>query len=268
MGIIERGIEKGLEALYPSNIYCISCGSIIDKTRDYALCDSCMEVFHWLGNKTCKKCGKILQEDYKHGLCYDCRAFDHDFDKGFTCVQYGLHERGVLMDYKYKGMSHIGRKLGDILYDRMALEEVDFDLVVPVPMYRKKQNKRGYNQAAIMALRFAQKCGKPCAQNLLRRRRETAPMKGLGAFERHENLKGALEVSPANHYKIKGRRFLVIDDIYTTGSTLDECSRILHEEGAEKVYVLTFACGPNRRPGEEIRGSRNRTPERESTGKA
>lgn len=248
MGIIARGIEQGLEALYPSNIYCISCGSVIDKTRDYALCDACMEAFHWLGQKTCGKCGKLLPGDYRHELCYDCRTFGHDFDRGFTCVQYGLYERGVLMDYKYRGKSYIGRKLGDILYDRMALEDVDFDLVVPVPMYRKKQDRRGYNQAAVMARRFARRRQKPCAAELLERTRKTAPMKGLGSFERHENLKGAIAVSAENHYRIKDRRILLIDDIYTTGSTLDECSRVLHEAGANQVYVLTFACGANREP--------------------
>lgn len=248
MGILNRAVEKGLDLLYPPDIYCISCGSIIDRTRDYALCDSCMERFHWLGSRTCEKCGKILDETYRHRLCYDCRAFDHDFDKGFTCVQYGLYERGILMDYKYKGKSYIGKKLGDILYDRMALEDVQYDLIVPVPMHRKKQNQRGYNQAAVMARRFADRCERPCASELLKRTRQTAPMKGLGAFERHENLRGALQVSPLNRYKIEGSHILLIDDIYTTGSTLDECSRVLHMAGAERVYALTFACGPNMKP--------------------
>lgn len=249
MGFLSRGIEKSLDLLYPPDIYCISCGSMIDGTRDYALCDSCMEKLHWLGNRTCEKCGKILEEHYKGRICYDCSAFEHDFDRGFTCVQYGLYERGILMDYKYKGKSYIGKKLGDILYDRMSLEEAEYDLIVPVPIHRKKQNQRGYNQAAVMARRFARRCGKPCASELLKRTRQTAPMKGLGAFERHENLRGALKVSASNGYKIEGSHILLIDDIYTTGSTLDECSRVLRRAGAEKIYALTFACGPNIRPG-------------------
>lgn len=247
MGKIQRGIEKAMDVLYPPCIYCISCGSIIDATREYALCDQCMESFHWTGTKTCSKCGKIVAEDYRHTLCYDCRSFGHDFDKGFTCVQYGLYERGVLMDFKYRGKSYIGRALGDILYDRMSIEDIRFDLVVPVPLYRKKQNRRGYNQAAVMARRFAVRCGKPFAPDLLCRIGETAPMKGLGAFERHENLRGAIAVSVSNHYCLEGQNILLIDDIYTTGSTLDECSRILHQAGAGKVYVLTFACGANRK---------------------
>lgn len=244
MGIIERG----LEALYPSNIYCISCGNIIDGTRPYALCDECVQKFHWLGQKTCTWCGKILEPDYRHEMCWDCRLYGHDFDKGYTCVQYGLYERGVLLDYKYKGKSYIGRKLGDAMYDRIALEEQDFDLVVPVPMHEKKQAKRGFNQAAVMAARLAERAGIPYAAKLLVRTKKTLPMRGLGAFERHQNLEDAFAESPGNHYRIEGRKILLVDDIYTTGSTMDACSRVLRQCGAKEIHVLSFACGANVKP--------------------
>ncbi len=237
--------DKILDVMFPSNIYCISCGSLIDSSRAYALCDSCMLRFHWAGLKTCAKCGKILQDNYRHELCYDCREYDRSFDKGFTCLQYGLLERGVLMDYKYKGKSYIGQKLGDILYDRMGAEDIEYDLIVPVPMHLKSQNTRGYNQAQIMAARLAERKNMLCASELLVRTRKTAPMKGLGAIERYENLKNVFAVSPKNHYTIAGRRILLVDDIFTTGSTLDACSRVLKDAGADRVYVLTVACGDN-----------------------
>jgi ComF family protein len=246
MGIL----EILLEAVYPSGIYCISCGSMIDSTRDYALCDSCMKSFHWAGMKTCGKCGKILADDYRHGLCWDCRQFGHDFDKGYTCVQYGLLERGVLMDYKYRGKPYIGRQLGKILYDRMEAEDVEYDIVVPVPMHEKRRAERGYNQAEVMAGVLARKKGVPCAGGMLVRKKETAAMKGLGQVERYENMKNVFAVSDKNHYTIAGKRILLVDDIYTTGSTLDACSRVLKDAGAEAVYVLTFACGANIPPAE------------------
>lgn len=240
--------EKILDVFFPSNIYCISCGSLIDKTREYALCDSCKLRFHWAGVKTCAKCGKILQDKYVHELCYDCRQYDRNFEQGFTCAQYGLLERGVLMDYKYKGKSYIGQKLGDIMYDRMEVEDLEYDMIVPVPMYSKNQNERGYNQAQIMAARLATRKNMICASELLVRTKKTAPMKGLGAVERYENLKNVFAISSKNHYTIAGKRILLIDDIFTTGSTLDACSKVLKEAGAEAVYVLTFACGANIRP--------------------
>lgn len=242
-------LEKIIEGIFPSNIYCISCGSMIDSSRDYALCDSCMERFHWVGMKTCGKCGKILQDNYRHQLCYDCRQFERSFDRGFTCVQYGLLERGVIMDYKYKGKSYIGKKLGDIMYDRMAVEELEIDLIVPVPMYRRNLDRRGYNQAQVMAKQLADRRGMICADNLLERIRKTLPMKGLGSMERYENLKNAFAVSPKSHYTVSGKTVLLVDDIFTTGSTLDACSRVLKEAGAGKIYVLTFACGVNAPPG-------------------
>ena len=241
MGII----DKLLEVIFPSGIYCISCGSMIDSSRDYALCDTCMKNFHWVGEKICAKCGKILAEDYRHEMCWDCMMYTHEFDRGFTCVQYGLLERGVLMDFKYRGKSYIGRKLGEIMYDRMCLEETTYDLVVPVPLHKDRRVSRGYNQAAIMASVFSKLAGYRFAPELLVRTHRTKAMKGLGSVERYENLKNAFAVSSKNHYTIAGKRILVIDDIYTTGSTLDACSKVLKEAGADCVDVLTFACGAN-----------------------
>lgn len=244
--------EKGMELLYPSNIYCMCCGSIIDSSRPYALCDHCAEIFHWAGEKTCRKCGKILSEDYRHSLCYDCRELDHAFDKGYTCVQYGLHERALLMDYKYNGKGYIGRKLGDILFDRMMQEEEQPDLIVPVPMHRKKEQKRGYNQAAVMAQQLARRWKIPYAPKLLVRVRETAPMRGLGAFERYDNLRGAIAVSKKAADCIRGKQILLVDDIYTTGSTMDVCSEALRQKGADRICILSFACGANIPPKKEF----------------
>lgn len=241
-------IEKALDALFPSNIYCISCGNLIDRSRPYAICDHCAEKFHWLGKNTCAKCGKIVSKDYKHDLCYDCRQFDHIFEKGYTCVEYGLYERGLMMDYKYKGKAYIGRKLGDILYDRISLEALTIDFIVPVPMYKKKEQKRGYNQAALMAKQLGRRMGVPCIQELLVRTRDTIPMKGLGSLERQENLRGAFDISAVKQYDIKKKNILLIDDIYTTGSTADACSDVLCRAGAADIFLLSFAAGANRRP--------------------
>ncbi|MEG0291567.1 MAG: ComF family protein [Anaerovoracaceae bacterium] len=238
-------IEKVLELVFPSNIYCICCGSAIDKTRDYALCDQCVKKFYWIDNKTCSKCGKILEEEYWRDCCEDCITNDHIFDKGFTCARYGLYERVVMMEYKYSDKSYIGNKLGDILYDRIVIEELDFNVIISIPIHKKRMEKRGFNQAEIMAKRLSYRLGKDVFRDFMIRVIDTVPMKNLGIAERRENVKNSFVLKKEAIKEISGKNVLLIDDIYTTGSTFDSAAEVLKKNGANKVYILTFAAGGN-----------------------
>ena len=81
-GELEKIKNEVMEAVFPSNIYCICCGSLIDSTRPYSLCDKFVREIHWIGSRTCEKCGKALPETYRGDLCYDCMTYAHDFHKG------------------------------------------------------------------------------------------------------------------------------------------------------------------------------------------
>lgn len=144
-------IERIMETLFPTNIYCMCCGSIIDATRRYAICDHCIEKMNWLTERTCAKCGKILEDGYRHDWCHDCRNREHFFDRGYTCTQYGLYERAPVMDMKYRDKSWICRKIGTMLTDRIALEHLNAELVLPVPVHAGRREERGYNQAELIA---------------------------------------------------------------------------------------------------------------------
>ena len=233
------------ELLFPSSIYCISCGSLIDGSRPYALCDSCMRSFHWTNGRVCAKCGKALQEEYHHDLCLDCREAVRFFTRGFSCVQYGIHERELLLKFKYSGKTYIGEKLARIMADRLETENLGAELVIPVPMHSKKKRKRGYNQAEIIASELAKKLCVPYSGSLLKRSGNTAAMSRLAAEERRMNIEGAFVVSAYAAEVIAGKRVLLVDDIYTTGSTASECSRVLLSAGAREVFVITFASGAN-----------------------
>lgn len=246
-------VAGAVEAIFPPSIYCIACGSIIDGSRHYALCDACIEKFQWMDGKTCEKCGKILEDSYRHGHCYDCRRLEHSFDKGFTCARYSLYERAIMMDYKYRGKSYMGRQLGDMLYDRMRGEKgIRVDLIVPVPIHSSRRRTRGYNQAEVMAMQLGKRWAIPVKRDLLVRRRATAAMKGLSLDERRENVEGAFSFFSEKRANITGRNILLVDDIYTTGSTFDSCSRVLKSGGAGMVYVLTFAAGGNVAPKDRL----------------
>ena len=239
-------IKHLLELLFPSSIYCISCRSIIDNSRAYALCDRCMNMFHWANGRTCEKCGKILQDHYMHEICTDCRENAHDFEKGYTCVQYGIHERDLLLSFKYGGKAYIGEKIAEIMADRIENEDLEIDLIIPVPMHKSKQKERGYNQAEIIAKHLAKKLSLPCSAKLLLRTGKTVAMSGLSPFERRMNMENAFSITERAAEKAKGKRILLVDDIYTTGSTVSACSQMLMAKGAREVRVITFAAGANR----------------------
>jgi len=247
---IIESIKDGIaEAIFPSNIYCICCGSLIDSSRQYALCDVCVKKFHWITGRTCEKCGKALPDTYRGKICYDCMRLDHVYEKGFSCLTYGLHEREVLLDHKYNGKGYLAAKFGDILYDRISCEDIRPDVIIPVPISAGRLKKRGYNQSALMARQLSKRWGVPIDESILVRRKETTLLRSLNPADRRLALSGAFAVKA--EYRLAGKCVLLIDDIYTTGATADTCSSVLMDAGADKVYVLTLMSGGNRRPKEE-----------------
>lgn len=248
LGKLGKAAEVISEAVFPSNIYCICCGSLIDGSRAYSLCDECIRKFHWTSGRTCEKCGKALPQGYRGRLCYDCMDRAHYFTKGYSCLTYGLHERAVLLDYKYNGKGYLAKKLGDMLYDRMSCEDLQVDLIIPVPLSDGRKRQRGYNQSELMVRRLSALWGVPWDGTALRRKKETPRLRSLNPSEREMALFDAFAVLERDAHKIKDKRLLLVDDIYTTGATADACSKALLSAGAGEVYFLSLASGGNRRP--------------------
>lgn len=250
-GIWEKAKNMISEAVFPSNIYCIRCGSLIDGSRPYSLCDKCAQDLHWTNGRTCEKCGKALHDTYKGKFCYDCMTYKHAFEKGYSCFTYGLHERKLLFDYKYNGKGYLADKFGDILYDRISCEDVHVDVIIPIPVGKKRLKQRGYNQSALMARRLSKRWGVPADERIIFRTTETPRLRNLSPIERENVLTGAFSIFESGKQKIKNRKIMLVDDIYTTGATADACSKILIESGAAAVFVLTLASGGNRKPKEQ-----------------
>lgn len=244
--ILSSLCEGFLDLIYPSNIYCISCGNIIDDSRPYALCDVCVRTMKWANGRTCRKCGKILQDDYESDLCTDCSEGEHVFQRGFCCVEYGSAERDLIHRFKYGDKAYLGRKMAEMMYDRIRPEGLKPDLILPVPMFRKKEKKRGYNQAAVLAGSLARFMGVPYDPGVLIRKVETEAMSKLRLLERRRNLQEVFSVRNDKIEKTAGKRILLVDDIFTTGSTADACASALRESGAADVFLYAFASGANR----------------------
>ncbi|MGL4485229.1 MAG: double zinc ribbon domain-containing protein [Anaerovoracaceae bacterium] len=245
---LSKLIEYFLDLVFPENIYCISCNAIIDKSRPYSLCDNCVEKFHWYEGRACTKCGKLLPEGYFWGLCYDCRQRQRSFSKGYSCCSYGLYERQLIQDLKYRDKSYLGRIIADIMYDRMEMEDITVDIIVPVPVHKKRLRQRGYNQAGLIAKALAKKVETQYIADLLQRTKITVALSGLKYEEREALMRGAFKVNLQKKTRPENMNILIVDDIFTTGSTFDNCAAVLFENGAKNVYVLSFASGWNYRP--------------------
>lgn len=237
--------EEVLELLYPSHLYCISCRRWIDERQPYRLCHYCLEAIHWATGRTCEVCGKCLSPHNPFTRCYSCREHPHRFRKGLTCAEYGPEVRDLLFAFKYHGRSDLAETMGEMAADRWeaAGEEEVPDLVVPIPLHPKKRRKRGYNQAGLFAKAFARREGFAYCEDVLERTRETIPLRGLSPNERKTELEGAFRVAPGREEAVRGRMILAVDDIYTTGATMDEAARVLLKAGASEVRILTFATG-------------------------
>lgn len=238
-----------LDLIYPPDLYCICCGKIIDSTRTYRLCNECIEGIKWANARLCIRCGKLLSSLNPGEICFNCREHPHQFDHGYTCAEYGTHERAMVFALKYHSRADIGITIGEIMADRMMAENSISDLakmydyVIPVPVHNRKKRIRGYNQAEVIAKRFSVLTKIRCDADILIRVRETHVMRSLGPDQRRENIRGAFEIRKRRIPDIEGKKVLLIDDIYTTGATVDEISAVLKNAKARQVDFLSFASG-------------------------
>jgi ComF family protein len=156
----------------------------------------------------------------------------HSFDLARSALLFTRTLREIIHHLKYSDRVSLAYPLGDILKECLDRQPFTGDVVIPVPLHRSRERARGFNQAELLAVRL----GLPVATKILRRRKNTPSQTGLSRSERKRNLAGAFEVRE----RVKGT-VIVVDDVYTTGATMDEIARTLKRAGAERVEVLTAA---------------------------
>jgi ComF family protein len=179
-----------------------------------------------------------LYSSYRH-ICGRCLLGRFYFDKARSVALYDGLLRDMLHRFKYEGRLNLGEALSRILVDNLPNDLDGFDLVLPVPLHIEKLRKREYNQSVILGIGLATRLRIPLDPFTLRKIRETRPQFEIeNEDERRRNVKGAFSVVDGR--KIKKKSILLIDDVFTTGSTVNECARVLFESGAFRVQVLTL----------------------------
>jgi len=206
----------------------------------------------------CVNCGRLLAADNKDRVCGDCwsrivylnRPIDIrlSLEEIWSVGVYDEVLKELIHQFKYKQKKYLANPLGKLLVDFVEeyLREERFDYIVPIPLEKTRQKKRGYNQAELLARILGEAVNKPILTNLVRRRKKTKPQFGLNKEERFENLSGAFEIPESvkeDVATIAEKTVLLLDDLATTGATLDECAKVLKRAGVSEVYALVLAHG-------------------------
>ena len=228
-------LRKNLDIFYPR--CCPVCQKIL-KDQRRMICPECEKKLRPIGHPRCYKCGKPIEEGE---YCKDCQKHTHIFDQGRGIFVYdGIMRRSVTR-YKYYGCREYGDFYAKAMY-RYAWKNLNQwkpDLIVPVPIYKSKERLRGFNQAAYLANRLGCYTGIPVDTDLVQKVVKTKSQKKLNAMQRRKNLEKAFLVTK----NIRGKDILVIDDVYTTGSTIDAMAGCLRKRGAKNIYFLTVCIG-------------------------
>ena len=209
------------------------------------ICTECADVPQPVGDFTCRKCGKPVAPEEEY--CEDCRRKPHMFYAGAAAFRY-RSVSGSLYRFKYEKRREYADYYCDILAQTLErfLEETGEEhrpeMLIPVPCSKARMRKRGDNQAALLAEGTARRAGIEVREDLLVRSKDTAAMRRMSAAERQNNLKKAFHVY-GNGVRLKS--IMLIDDIFTTGATIDACAGPLLEAGAKEVSFLTLAIGEN-----------------------
>jgi ComF family protein len=184
------------------------------------------------------------RSDLDH-LCAKCVQHPPHFGSARACTIYDAADshdhplKSALQHYKYNRDVKLAQPLAALLVERAPLPLRDYDVLLPVPLHLQRLRWRGFNQAQFLARPVARAAGLRLDPNALQRLRPTRPQVDLDEKERRRNVAGAFRA--AHPQRIRGRRVLLLDDVFTTGATVDECSRVLLDAGAARVDVLVLA---------------------------
>lgn len=235
-------INKFFNALFPQDITCIVCGRDIAKLGAVDLCEKCNHKVQFNNKRRCARCGKNVWAGSKY--CPTCKKGLRVFDKASAPLFY-LPPISVLMrKFKYDNAHYLAKPFAKFLFNEYLLSPFEVDMVIPVPMYHTRKIERGYNHAELLAREFCKLTKLTLDTKNFVRIINTKQQAKMNKMQREENIANAFRVG--NNQVVRGKNILLIDDIFTTGTTLDECAKTLKNAGANKVFALCLAHAPTR----------------------
>lgn len=202
---------------------------------DAWLCDECLDQIPRVTPPICPRCGNAVKTK---GLCLRCRTQPLHIERMRSVVYFGGTLREAIHRFKYNGLTALAEPLGGLMAHYWKKHPIPTDVVVPVPLHATRLRERGYNQATLLAREMARQEGLAMDETILTRQRATAPQVELNAQQRKENVRDAFLCTKDN---LTSKRVLLVDDVCTTGSTLEACAVAMKKAGAYDVWALTLA---------------------------
>ncbi len=239
-----------MELLYPPS--CVLCGKVLptdsgkvdngETLYDFEkVCETCKGKIKIMEEPTCMKCGKMVESPLVE-YCHDCENSEFTFLRNRSVFPYTGTIRKAMHDFKYAHRKENALFFGQAINNYLGewMKSLQVDAVIPVPLHKKRKRRRGYNQALLLAEIVGRYLDVPVDANILTRYGNTKPQKELGRKERKINLEKAFKIS---QNELQYYRVLLIDDIYTTGATLEGAAGVLKAAGVEEIYCVTACVG-------------------------
>lgn len=243
-------VSDTIELLFPQYLTCYFCDEELPPAAESPLCSNCLCDIKWIEPPYCSVCGRTIEhldsqyKDYFY-KCKECQEQFVYYKSHRAIAHYGEGVKKGLMGLKYKKQKYqahfFAKKMAEMLKEDEKYANVDY--IVPVPVHMFRRMSRGYNQSELLANHIAKVMKKKVVPNILLRKMATKKLKKLGRVSRKIMLEDAIIVNNRKLDLLKDKRILLVDDIYTTGATLNACSRVLYEAGCEEIVCVTVARG-------------------------
>ena len=237
MNIFTKLKHTLVNSFYPKHIKCIYCGSEISKQNQYDMCENCSNSLPIISKNFCNRCGLQFEKDGS-GICLNCKSTNFHFTLARSALNFDSNVVSAIHKFKYAKYKFLAEPFAHLLHNTLNKQNWNIDIICYVPLFEKREKERGYNQSRELAYQLSKLTKISVFDNILRIR-DTPTQTSLSRNQRKENVKGSFKI--INKNLIKNLNILLIDDVFTTGSTTNEISKELKSAGANNIYVLTVA---------------------------
>jgi len=233
--LISSAINKAGALIYPK--VCLHCNDVGHNDMD--LCQRCFQRLPWV-EFACSRCALPLP-NADSNICGACTNRDLYFDQALTAFQFDGFIRDAIYQFKFNQKLNQGKLLAQLLLQHIEEKQLDTpELIIPVPLHKKRMRQRGYNQALEFSRIVSKKLGSELDYDVVYRNRDTSVQMDLPAKQRHKNVKDAFSVKE-NPAVLKHKQVCIIDDVMTTGNTVNEVAKCLKKAGVENINVWCLA---------------------------